>query len=76
MKLIKHPKIKMKKLSEKSLENSRIDLNFYERQNYSTHTHTHTHTHTYIYPLDAHRGYIYIYPLDAHIQAFWRKKYF
>ena len=40
MKLIKYPKIQIKEVSENLLENSRIELNFYERQNYSTHTDT------------------------------------
>ena len=31
MKLIKYPKIQIKKISENPLENSRIDFNFYER---------------------------------------------
>ena len=45
MKLIKYRKIKIQKNSENWSENSIIDLNFYERQNYRTHIHTHTHTH-------------------------------
>ena len=38
MKLIKYPKNQVKNISEHVLENLRIDLTFYERQNYSTHT--------------------------------------